>query len=293
MSDPNSTSTSQSSSPSERSPSATALGVAWLRAVHQVRDGMPKLLDDPIAFRLLEPNGQEALLNHLNRNDDPISRGLRSHVVLRSRYAEDCLEEACRRGVEQLVVLGAGYDTFAYRQPAWAQRLQIFEVDHPASQRAKRQRLTAAGIEVPSNAEWVGIDFETVALSDGLRASRFDFARPSFFSWLGVTMYLTLPAIEAVFRFVASLPRSSELVFTFSPKEGESSPMAVLAAQAAAVGEPWRTHLEPSWLSERLTSLGFSRIEMPTTAELTERYYRDRTDGLPPPRRSTLARAIV
>lgn len=115
---------------------------------------------------------------------------MRSHIVLRSRYTEDSLAEAVGNGVRQYLMLGAGLDTFPYRQPHWARMLRIFEVDHSASQRSKRERLALAGIEVPSNVELIACDFETTSLSDCLRKSSFDFGKPALLSWLGVTMYL-------------------------------------------------------------------------------------------------------
>src|SRR6185295_7352687 len=117
--------------------------------------------------------------------------------------------------------------------------LQLFEVDHPASQRAKRERLAAAGVALPPNLTFVPIDFEHVTIEQGLAASPFDRTRPAFFSWLGVTMYLTEDAIDAVLRFVASLPRGSELVLTFAHPDPPDSPGGRLAAAAAALGEPW------------------------------------------------------
>ena len=139
----------------ERGSSSTAMRVAELRAAHLLMDGEPKILDDRIVLRLLDPDTIEKIRRHGEELNAPWLLGMRSHVLLRSRYAEDRLEEAVNRGVDQFVILGAGYDTFAYRQPPWTSGLKIFEVDHPASQRAKRERLKAAGIETPSNLAFV------------------------------------------------------------------------------------------------------------------------------------------
>src|SRR5262249_22024613 len=146
----------------------------------------------------------------------------RSHVVLRSRVAEDRLADAVARGVRQYVVLGAGFDTFAYRQPDWASGLRIFEVDHPESQAAKFAALASAGVTVPRNVTFVPVDFERESLAHALSAARFDAARPAFVSWLGVMVYVDAAAAASVFRMVASLPASSEIVFTFAPRRDPS-----------------------------------------------------------------------
>jgi methyltransferase (TIGR00027 family) len=220
---------------------------------------------------------------------------MRSHVLLRSRYAEDRLAES---GVDQFVVLGAGYDTFAYRQPEWARNLRIFEVDHPSSQRAKRDLLGAKGIKIPPNVEFVSIDFEHVSLKDGLAASSLDFSRPAFFSCLGVLVYLTEEAAYEVFRVVASFPKGSEIVFTFSQPDSaldaaEAARREILAAAAGSMGEPWRTHFDRHELITRLTEMGFSEIAILDPAEAQTKYFAGRTDGLKPPRRENVASARV
>lgn len=248
----------------ERAASATALGVATLRAAHQLLDGTPKILDDPVVLKLLDPEVIARVQAHPERFAEPHVRRLLTHVVTRSRCAEDRLAEAVDRGVRQCIVLGAGFDTFAYRQPPWASALRIFEVDHPASQQAKRHRLAGAGVAVPSNVEYVAIDFETTSLRAGLRESTFDVDAPAFVSWLGVMVYLTQAAIDAVFAYVASLPPPSEIVFTFSapPEPGAADG---LASRAAEVGEPWLTRVEPDVLAHQLREHGFGRVEFLTS----------------------------
>src|SRR5262245_19591796 len=144
----------------ERSASTTALGVAALRAFHHLIDHEPKILDDPIVPHLIDRGTIDQIRSQSERFRHPMSASLRSHVVLRRRYTEDRLAEAVQRdGIAQYVILGAGLDTFAYRQPPWASQLRIFEVDHPASQAVKRQRLEQAGIPLPANLEFAAIDF--------------------------------------------------------------------------------------------------------------------------------------
>jgi len=248
-----------------------------------------------VIAQLLGPAATVRIRATPERFNVPDVRALRSHVVLRSRYTEDRLAEAVERGVRQFLVLGAGLDTFAYRQPSWARALRIFEVDQPASQQAKRQRLRAAGIPVPSNVQFIEADFEHRTLHDILADGGVALNQPAFISWLGVTVYLTEPAIDAVFRFVASLPRSSELVFTFYTKEAtEGRRQSALAARAAELGEPFVTWFEPEALEAKLRGFGFSDVSFLTPEEAIARYFSEiRTDRLPPPRRINTASAVV
>jgi len=282
----------------ERASSKTALGVAALRAAHQLMDGDPKILDDPIIPRLLEAELLERIRTGLDSLQAPWALRLRAHVLLRSRYAEDRLAVAVENGMRQYVLLGAGLDTFAYRQPPWARNLRIFEVDHPASQQAKRARLAAAGIAIPPNVEFVAIDFESVSLRAGLLASSLELGQPAFFSCLGVLVYLTEEAVDALFGLVATLPEPSELIFTFSPPTSslqamEAGSRTALAAMVEKLGEPWRTHLDPETLAGKLKGLGFERLELLSPEESEERYFRGRSDSLRAPKHARIARAVV
>ncbi len=272
----------------EQQPSRTAQSVALQRAVHQVIDDAPKILDDPIAIRLFSPEVMADAQAHPARFQTSRSLALRSLVLIRSRYAEDCLKQAVDHGMQQYLMLGAGWDTFAYRQPAWAQGLRIFEVDQPASRQAKLQRIQAAQIMVPPNVAYVPIDFETTALREGLRRSSFDFNSPAFISWLGVMVYLTRDAIDAVCTFFASLPGGSEIVLTFTPPPGIFEPN-YLALAAGRVGEPWKTYFTPDALRAYLHGFGFTMITIPTPEEVDRQYIGHRQDGLSAPKRSNLA----
>jgi methyltransferase (TIGR00027 family) len=287
----------ENDSMSERDSSTTALRVAQLRAVHMLADGEPKILNDPVVVRLFGDEVQAHLASDASTINVPWIRGLRSHVLLRSRFAEDRLAEAVKRGVRQYVVLGAGYDTFAYRQPGWARGLRVFEVDHPASQRAKRERLQRAGVAPPDNLEFVAIDFEHVSLGDGLGASALDFSRPAFFACLGVLVYLSQQAAEAIFRLIAAFPESSEIVFTYSVsspslKPEEARRREVLSSMVESMGEPWRTHFEFDVLEGELKKLGF-KVVLLTAEDAQERYFQGRSDGLHAPNREPLVSAIV
>jgi methyltransferase (TIGR00027 family) len=269
---------------------------AVMRALHQTVDGDPKILNDPIAPRLLDPDDDRPWLEPMLKH--PFAKQLRAGFVLRSRYAEDCLAEAVQRGVRQYLILGAGLDTFAYRQPAPLGSLRIYEVDHPITQDWKRDRLRAANIAIPSYLTFVPIDFEKTSLAAGLEAAGFAFDAPTFCSCLGVLQYLTADAIDATLRFVLSLPPSSEIVLSFVlPQEAlsgsEAEMIAIATQRAAEVGEPWLSRFHADQLSSKLRELGFSRITHLRPDEARERYFRGRRDGLKERQGEQLMRAVV
>lgn len=281
----------------ERPASRTAIGVAVLRALHELYDEPPKILSDPIIPLLLGDEVLQPAKASQEWRKDSLTSAIRSHVVLRSRYAEDCLHEAVDSGVRQYVILGSGFDTFAYRQPTWAAPLSIFEIDHPASQRDKVERLRLAGIPIPANVEFVPADFEAAALPQVLSSSSLDLTEPAFFSCLGVLVYLPADSVNAVFRLTASFPKRSEIVFTFSQgtrsSDGQPNKAAILADASAAAGEPWRTYHDPDALRRDLLEMGFSQVSFLSPQQAKDLYYREGDNSLPPPRRASIARAFV
>jgi methyltransferase (TIGR00027 family) len=269
----------------ENCPSKTALRTAMRRAAHQILDD-PKIFDDPLALRVLGLENVSAQdPNQKWFEETPLSRERRAYLAARSRYTEDELHAAIRRGVEQYVVLGAGLDTFAYRNPYPQDVLQVFEVDHPATQIWKRRRLEEAGIPIPQTLTYSSVDFETQTLEDGLRRAGFDTSKCTFFSWLGVTMYLTSNAIGATLRFVASMPVGSGIVFDYMILPSLLNPTArkvfdSVADHVALVGEPFKTFFDPSSLKATLLAMGFVQIEHIEPDEIDARYFRGRTDRL-------------
>jgi methyltransferase (TIGR00027 family) len=231
----------------------------------------------------------------------PGFRQVRSRLVMRSRYAEDCLAEAvAQRAIQQYVILGAGLDTFAFRQPSWARSIRIFEVDHPATQNDKRKRLQAAGLFAPTNLHFVPVDFESLSLNDGLRSSGFDFNSPTFCSWLGVTYYLSEEAINKALEVIRLMPRGSEIVFEYMiPSEMlPSSEQEEIAAdeirkKAMGINEPILTRFVPAELSAKLRRTGFSEVTDFSHEDGQERYFKDRHDGLATDPAYHLMRAIV
>ncbi len=187
-------------------PSRTALHVALRRAAHQIYD-TPVVFVDPIAVPMLCPIYAEELKRTPTRPDRPFSVALRAYLVARSCYAEDQLNRAVAEGVQQYVLLGAGLDTFAYRNPFPG--LRVFEVDHPATLQWKHELLQTNRIATPSSLTYVPVDFERQSLGDQLATCGFDLQKPSFFAWLGVVPYLTREAFRATVNFIAALPAGS------------------------------------------------------------------------------------
>src|SRR5580698_9525375 len=192
--------------------SRTARRVAIRRAAHQLLDH-PRVQDDPLALRIIGTEAAEELRSN-PKEHHAFSRAFRAFMAARSRYAEDELATAVAHGVRQYVVLGAGLDTFAYRNPHAG--LRVFEVDHPATQLWKREQLQAAGISIPPSLTFIPIDFERQTLADGLGQAGFKRDAAAFFSWLGVTPYLTREACTTTLSFIGKMPADSAVVFDFA-----------------------------------------------------------------------------
>ena len=253
-------------------PSRTAFGAAAHRAAHQLlEDG--RVFADPLAVSLL---GWPADELKQQAAADPSQRGMRMFIAARSRFAEDSLAAAVAGGVRQYVVLGAGLDTFAHRNPFEAEGLKVFEVDHPLTQAWKREQLARAGLSSGSLV-FASVDFERQTLSDGLAAAGFDFGQPVFFSWLGVIVYLTREAVFETLSFVAARPPGSQIVFDYGEPVSAYPPAERPFHQArldrmAALGEPWITRFEPEPLARDLRALGFTLIEDLGPAKIGPRF---------------------
>lgn len=264
-------------------PSVTAQRVAMSRAAHQAFDH-PRLLEDPFALRIIgEPAAAEVLHSRL-RFHGPGSRRLRGFLVARSVFAESALAESLPRGVRQYVVLGAGLDTFAYRNPH-APALRVFEVDHPATQAWKRQRLAAAQIPCPQSLTFVAVDFARDALAECLASAGLREDEPTFFSWLGVTMYLEPEAVTRTLQYVARRPAGSAIVFDYAVPPDTLTTLRRFAYRAlllrvARAGEPWRAFYTPAALAAQLAGLGFTATLDLGTQDINARVFRPRASDL-------------
>jgi methyltransferase (TIGR00027 family) len=209
---------------------------------------------------------------------------MRLFIAVRTRFAEDALSEAVERGTRQLVILGAGLDTYAYRNP-FRDHLRIFEVDHPDTQAWKRNRLVEAGIGLPDSLTFAPVDFERQRLDEGLASAGFDREHQSFFSWLGVAPYLTVDVILSTLGFIAGLPNGAHVVFDYSNPPDSLSPELRAghdsrAEAVAALGEPFVSYFDEDDLRARLTGLAFNDIEDLGPRQIASRYFPNRAGPL-------------
>jgi methyltransferase (TIGR00027 family) len=260
-------------------PSQTALGAAAYRAVHQTLEG-GVIFADPFALQVLSDEAR----TRLSDMADPVHRPMRLFIAARSRFSEDTMAACVARGVRQIVILGAGLDTFSLRNPHAGAGARVFEVDYPATQAWKRERFRQAGLDLPATLTFAPVDFERQSLLDGLSAAGFRADEPAYFQWLGVVPYLTREAIVSTLDFIAGIS-GSEVVFDYGePFENLPPPMraniAALAARAASVGEPWLSLFEPADMAALLQARRFAGFEDVTRAELAARYYGNLGQGL-------------
>ncbi|TCS12708.1 class I SAM-dependent methyltransferase [Caulobacter sp. BK020] len=257
----------------EREPSRTAWMAATHRAAHQLLEN-GRIFADPLALPILGLGAEAVASDALA---PPERRAMRAFIAARSAFAEDALARAVEdHGLDQVVVLGAGLDTLAYRH-AFPERVTVFEVDHPATQAWKRRRLGEAGIATPDKVVYAAVDFERDTLLDGLRSAEFDDRRPAFFICLGVVPYLTLEAVRATLAMIGALPDSA-VVFDYADPPGMLSSEAraahvLRAERVAALGEPWLSYFEPAALHALLGDLGFTAIEDLGPPDLARRYW--------------------
>jgi methyltransferase (TIGR00027 family) len=269
--------------------SQTAIGTALMRAAHTRLD-RPLLINDPWGDRLILDPERANMLKLAGL--DELDTALRAHpsygtVILRARYAEDALTEAVAKGITQYVIVGAGLDSFALRDPPFARALEVFEVDHPATQTFKIKRLADRGIKLSPRLHFVPADLSEVQLDAALADSPYRSHKSAFFSWLGVTPYLSRDANLATLRAIAACgPSASELVFSYTDQsifESEhADPDGLLAAGAtlASAGEPWVSGFHPHELASDLRACGLELVEDLGPEDLNARYCTGRDDGL-------------
>ncbi len=305
----------------ENQVSRTALLQAFVRGYHAMH-GTPKIFEDYLSHRLLKEEERELFKQlftppvQLIESIDPasavschdqaarLSWAMRtipstSHTISRSRYTEDILGEAVRQGVQQYVILGAGMDTFAFRRPEMLEQIQVFEVDHPATQSFKRSRLAELGWELPAQLHFVPVDFTQESLAAALTRSAYDPKALSFFSWLGVTYYLPREAVFATLRtFTDIAPVGSTVIFDYMNTDvfipGKAARRMQMAKEKCREwGEPLITGFEPSTLTSDLAGLGLRLHENLSPADIQERYFQGRTDGYYACEHVHFARAVV
>jgi methyltransferase (TIGR00027 family) len=281
--------------------SRTALATSLMRAAHTRLDPHP-LIDDAWGDRLvpehardmlrqaalarLSPQAREAALASPGAIvDESLRRSpAYANVITRTRFAEDALQAAVQKGIRHYVLIGAGFDSFALRRPRFAAELEIFEIDFPATQELKRERIEACGLTLPDSVHFIPADLSRETVADALARSPFLPRELTFFSWLGVTMYLTREANLATLRSIASCaPAGSELVFTYFDerlREVQSEAFNQLQRRVAALGEPFLSGFDPTALRRDLDGCGLELLEDLTGAQVAAKYHRGGNDGL-------------
>jgi len=262
-------------------PSRTALAAAAHRAAHQLIEG-GRIFADPLAVRIL---GQDEETIRREANEHASRRRMRLFIAVRTHFAESALAAAVAGGARQVVILGAGLDTFAYRTPR-LEGVRIFEVDHPATQAWKHERLAAAGIAAPEWLTFAPVDFEAETLAKGLAAADFDGSLETFFMWLGVVPYLTQEAVWSTLGWIAGIPGGAHVVFDYGDPPKSLSPEARAAhdrgaARVESLGEAWKTYFDPPALHAHLGSIGFSGIEDLGPPQILARYFPQRPKPWP------------
>ena len=286
----------------EKRASITALVTAYFRAYHATHD-FPKIFDDSLADELYTadehtsfdqnlagmlkiidperavtvPDQATALAIVMQVHNGPIT-------LSRSRFSEDCLERAVEQGVRQYMILGAGLDTFAFRRPELSARLQIFELDHPATQSVKQERLRLLKRDTPAQLHFVLVDFTQKNLKTALSESSYDPKKLSLFSWLGVTYYLTQKIVFATLAAISELaPSGSSITFDFLDPDAfipgmVSRRVQLMRDRARMVGEPMISGFDPHTLAEELEYRGLDLKENLSPMEIEGLYFRERSD---------------
>ena len=270
-------------------PESTAVRVALWRALHVQVDPPPRVFEDEIGFKLAAP--EDGWRDRPDMNPE-WTKPFRASILARARFIEDLVVEQSGLGVSQYVILGAGLDTFAQRRPEMASRLKVFEVDQPGPQEWKRRRLIELGFGIPEWLKFVPVDFESSdAWRQSLIASDFDASRPAVVASTGVSMYLTKDAISETLRQVAAFASGSTLAMTFllpielaDPEVRPGLERAVKGAQAS--GTPFLSFFTPTEMLALAREVGFKEVRHVSAANLAERYFSGRTDGLRPPNNS-------
>lgn len=276
----------------EQEPSRTAFSAATHRAVHQVVEG-GNIFKDRLALAIVGLKPEDIRLDDESQTS---RRSMRMFIAARSRFAETALMRAVdQRGVRQIVILGAGLDTFPYRSELTSDA-RIFEVDHPATQAWKRRRLEQVGIACPDSLIYAPVDFENDALLDALKSAGFKPTQRTFFVWLGVVPYLTEKAIDGTLSMISCLPGGAEVVFDFSdpPATFSAERLAMheaRARRAMAAGEPFLSHFDAPALHEKLREMGFSEIDDVTGRRLLSRYLDPATTAVQSPVEASEARS--
>jgi len=264
--------------------------MAFLRAYHLKKES-PVLFKDQYAIKLVGtfrrllfsvPLLRWLILNVVHRR----LQYFRFQSLIRSRFTEDCLDESIQKNLDQVVILGAGLDSFALRRNDLSEKVNVFEVDHPATQHWKIKRLASQGIPIPKNLTFAGVDFNYERAGDALIRAGFMSGKKTFISWLGVTYYVEKSAVLATLGQLALLCSSgSEICFDYAIPRGSMDDkdlghMEWIDKKVKRKGEPLISNFIPEELEQHVEALGFRVVEHLNAHQQRERFLADRTDGM-------------
>lgn len=282
--------------------SLTALIASFSRVYHAEFDE-PKIFCDPIATQLMTDEEYQQIMGYMiggidffapeKKSEFTDSKDILKWVVqtqlaptplARAKYCEDMLANAVRIGAKQYVILGAGMDTFAYRNPELLSKIHVFEVDRLDTQKFKKYKIEQVGWDIPDNLHYVSMDFAKDKLADELKISGFDTNKITFFSWLGVTYYLTKEDNFNMIKAISDISsKGSSLLFDYADDEFLTSNVKRIQnqiAMAQAAGEPMQSGYNYEELERTLSEHGFLIYEHLTPSDIEERFFADRTDYL-------------
>ncbi len=286
----------------ENKASITALMSAFARAYHAENSAEP-VFNDFIAGRLMTDEEYNMIRQYIIggidffapdkkdsfKSDEEmlkwiVETQLAPTPLARAKFCEDSIRTAVMTGTEQYVILGAGLDTFAWREKDLMQKLNVFEADHPLTQEDKKKRIEKAGLEIPQNLHFVPVDFSKDNLYDALIKNGFDKNKKTFFSWLGVSYYLSGKEIDSFLKNISEFAAdSSTLLFDFADENlftSKTKRVQNMTAMAAAGGEPMKSCFDYVHLEELLGEYNFLIYEFLTPDDIHEKYFKDRTDYL-------------
>jgi len=293
--------------------SMTSLVCLFGRAYHSLYDN-PKIFDDFLARNLLtdeeftqisgylaggikffDPENADAFLSPQAALKWVVQTQIAPLLLTRARYCEDKLTNELALGIEQYVILGAGMDTFAFRNPELLESISVFEVDYPATQQNKLDRIKVAKWRIPNNLHFVPIDFTASKLIDRLKLTTFDYSKRTYLSWLGVTQYLSQENMLQILKEIISIiPKGSSIVFDYANDKSHSSEQSrKISAMAQAAGEPMKSCYGFEELESALKQIGWSIYEHLTPQELEEKYFQDREDYYHAAENTNLIHAFV
>lgn len=263
-------------------PDNTAQRTALWRALHMEIDAKPFIFEDPWALRLAGPDA-----GWQNRPDMKFTKPIRASIVGRARFVEDQVMQSLANGITQYVILGAGLDSFALRNPALQDQVQVFEIDQPDTLNWKREIILKHLKAIASNLRFVPVDFEKTTWWDALNEAKFDVTKPVVITCTGVTLYLSHQAIKEMLERMAGLAAGSVVIISFyAPVEtltGEDKALMEMSLKgAAASGTPMVSFFDAAQVQQMASEAGLKNCQTYDTKDLITRYFTGRSDGLLP-----------